>query len=62
MLGVDTEVLCVQDVTTLPGGFFQLSTHSIGVPIIMCFADQRRRVPNVGAEIVPEPGWPPRLS
>ncbi len=61
VLGADTELLYVHDVTSLPGGVFQPGTYSVAVPIVMHFADQQWRVLNVGAEIVPKPGWPPRL-
>jgi hypothetical protein len=61
VLAADTELLYVHDTATLPDGVWQPDTYSRVVPMVMRFGDNQWRVLNVGAETIPEPGWPPRL-
>lgn len=62
LLEPDAEVLYVHDITSLPGGVWQPGATTYVVPLVMRLLGDQWRVLNVGAEVIPEPGWPPRLG
>ncbi|GAB2963483.1 hypothetical protein [Amycolatopsis acidiphila] len=61
LIDVETKLLYVHDVSKLPGAVWESDTYSIVVPMVMRLTDGEWRVLNVGSDVVPEPGWPPRL-
>jgi len=58
----DVELLYLHDTSDLPGGVWQPDTARHVYPLLMHYADDRWRLINFGtADVLPEPGWPPRL-
>lgn len=62
LVGVDTELLYVHDLSKLPGGVWKPGAATWVFPIVMRLDTGQWRVLNAGAETIPEPGWPPRLG
>lgn len=61
ILGVDIELLYLQDKTGLEGDTWQPGMERLVLPIVMRLDDEQWRILNYGSETIPTPGWPPTL-
>jgi hypothetical protein len=61
VLGVDIELLYLQDKTGLEGDMWRAGVERLVLPIVMRLHDDQWRVLNYGSETIPTPGWPPTL-
>lgn len=66
VVGPDIEIVYLHDRSKLPGGVWEPGTYARVHPILMRWSPDvgpngAWRVLNLNTEVVPEPGWPPRL-
>ena len=61
VLGIDIELLHLQDKTRLEGDIWQPGVERLVLPIVMRLNDDQWRVLDYGSETVPTPGRPPTL-
>lgn len=61
-LALDVELLFAHREVPADGLWPENATGSSVVPIVMRFADGEWVVANLGYDVLPAPGWPPRLS